>query len=101
MYSESGGSQLAFNNFVSVSRDAIFINSSNNSFEYTANYHLLPTCVGVGAGTDGTDIGIFGTASPYKEGAVPMNPHVIRNMINTSSNNNTLHIDIQVEAQDK
>ncbi|EON78919.1 hypothetical protein ADIS_0512 [Lunatimonas lonarensis] len=37
-----------------------FVNVQENSFRYTFDYSLQPSSPGVNAGTDGTDIGIFG-----------------------------------------
>ena len=54
------------------------------------------------AGTDGTDIGIFGGSTPYKKGAIPFNPHVIRFAITPQTNNNEyVNVDIQVSAQEE
>lgn len=38
--------------------------------------HLKATSVGFHAGTDGTDVGIYGTASPTPAGWIPSNPHI-------------------------
>lgn len=88
----SGGS-LA-NTFVNV--------PSTTSFSYNYDYHLLSTSVGVNSGTDGTDIGIYGTIYPYKPSAVPANPHISTKSISPSSvPNGTLPVNIRVIAQDR
>ena len=52
------------------------------------------------AGTDGTDIGIFGGAAPYKDGAVPLNPHINKAVIATQTGKDgNLKVDITVSAQ--
>ena len=52
------------------------------------------------AGTDGTDIGIFGGSSPYKAGAVPFNPHIDKtNIAGQLDANGNLRVNIQVSAQ--
>jgi hypothetical protein len=40
--------------------------------------HLAAESPGSGAGSDGTDIGLYGSDSPYKPGAVPHVPHYRR-----------------------
>lgn len=51
--------------------DASFVN-----FPFQDNYHLKPTSPGKNAGTDFTDVGIYGTASPTPDGWIPSNPHI-------------------------
>ncbi|MDF1573861.1 MAG: hypothetical protein P1P86_01545 [Bacteroidales bacterium] len=71
------GTNMGSGNIVYNAIDTLFINSDGDGlFSYETNYHLHPDCDGIAAGTDGTDIGIYGTTSPYKEGAVPFNPHI-------------------------
>ena len=55
------------------------------------------------AGTDGTDIGIFGGLTPYKAGAVPFNPHIDKAFISSQTDGTgvKLKIDMTVSAQDK
>ncbi len=51
--------------------------------------------------SDGTDIGIYGSSQPYKEGAVPFNPHIyFKNIGGTTTPNGLLNINIKVKAQD-
>jgi hypothetical protein len=54
----------------------VAFNPDFSNYPYTDNYHLKPTCPGINAGTDGTDVGIYGTAQPTSEGWVPSNPHI-------------------------
>ena len=87
------------NNFFNINRTNIFINAfAGNLWTNTQDYHLQPGCVGIGNGTDGTDIGIYGTAHPFKEGGIPFNPHyqLINIPASVTSPNGTLN----VEAQD-
>jgi hypothetical protein len=42
---------------------------------YKDNFRLIADSPYKNAGNDGTDIGIFGGAFPWKEGSVPFNPH--------------------------
>ena len=95
------GTNVGSNNIVNFPQEDIFINQTGNAFSYDHNYHLQPTCPGVGAGTDGTNIGIYGTDLPYKEGAVPCNPHIQTQNVTYDKNTNTLSVDVKVSAQDR
>jgi hypothetical protein len=95
-YSNNGNAA----NIINVNADSIFVNQTGTLFSYQANYHLKASCAGKNAGTDGTDLGIFGTTEPYKEGAVPVNPHIISKSVNSSTTpNGKLNVNIKVSAQ--
>lgn len=77
----------------------IFINYSGSGFLYTDDYHLIPTCPGVGAGTDGTDVGIYGTINPTVEGWIPSNPHIyFKQVAPETGPDGKLHIQVGVRA---
>lgn len=79
-----------------------FVNALTPDFAYGNNYHLKPGCPGINYGTDGTDVGIFGTALPYKEAAMPFNPHISHiNIGNQLSPTGTLNVDVKVSAQSR
>ncbi len=85
-----------------VHPDSIFVNTKIENFQYTHDYHLRPNSQAKGAGTNGTDCGIYGGENPYKEGAVPMNPHIwYKNIPNITDNQGKLNIKIGVTAQEK
>lgn len=78
----------------------IFINEANSNFDWTDDLHLQATSVGVGMATDGTDVGIYGTNSPYKPGGVPYNPHFRSAAIAPATNDDgDLPVNIRVAAQ--
>jgi len=54
----------------------IFVNETDGHYQFTDDLHLAGGSPGIGAGSDGNDIGIYGTASPYKPGGVPHVPHI-------------------------
>ena len=56
----------------SPARTDIFQNVTSSVFSATFNYRLKSTCVGKNAGTDGFDVGMYGTAKPFR--AKPSNP---------------------------
>ncbi|MDR0506901.1 MAG: hypothetical protein LBH32_08835, partial [Dysgonamonadaceae bacterium] len=65
------------------------------------DYHLQPTSAGKNAGTDGTDVGIYGTAFPFKESKLPSIPHFTVKNISTETNaEGKLPVYIKIEAQD-
>jgi len=77
------------NNYSSSQADTLFVNSPNaSSFDYQYNYHLKPNSPYLSAGSDGTEIGIYGGNSPYREGAVPSNPHIYFKQVSTQTNSN-------------
>ena len=91
---------IGSNNIINQTQSSIFVNYSGNGFSYTDDYHLKSTCAGKNAGTDGTDIGIYGGAFPWKEGSVPHNPHIINKTIGgTTNSNGALPVNIKVSAQ--
>lgn len=88
------------NNIVNQAQSTIFVNQTGSTFSYAHDYHLKSTCPGINAGKDGTDIGIYGGASPWKEGSIPYNPHFQSVNIAPATNSaGNLNVNIQVEAQ--
>lgn len=96
------GTNIGSGNIVNVPQTDIFINHTGIAFDYSYDYHLNPLSGGQNAGNDGTDVGIYGTTLPYKEGAVPFNPHIIQQSIDPQTNSNgEINVSIKVGAQDQ
>jgi hypothetical protein len=94
-----GTNPTSIGNYFSVSETAIFVNVSSSTFSYTANYHLQSPATYLG--TDGSEIGIYGGIyNPYKEGAVPSNPHIQFQNIAPSTTNGLLNVQIKAAAQE-
>lgn len=93
-----GNNPSILNNQYGIEMEDFFINQTGVDFDYSHDYHLSePTQY---LGTDGTQIGIYGGIFPYKEGAVPSNPHIqINNSSSTTDNDGNLPVYIQVKAQ--
>lgn len=90
------------NNIDKQAVETIFVSHPGGAFSYDSDFHLKETSPGKNAGTDGTDIGIYGTMSPYKEGAVPFNPHITINNISTRTDSEgKLDVKVTVEAQNQ
>ena len=78
----------------------IFVSETDNLYQFTDDLHLLPGSPGIAAGNDGTDIGLYGTSSPYKPGNVPYNPHYRQANIATATDaNGDLPVTIKVATQ--
>jgi len=87
-------------NVLGVAVADMFIDEPNGSFDWTDDLHLQATSAGVGMATDGTDLGIYGTASPYKPGGVPYNPHFRSATIAPATDpDGDLPVNIRVAAQ--
>jgi hypothetical protein len=87
------------NNLINNSPDTIMINATNTQFQYAFNYHLKPNSPYLSAGNDGQQIGLYGGASPYKEGAVPSNPHIYYKAVsNASTSDGKLQIQFKVRT---
>ena len=69
----------------------------------TANdYSLKEGSVGIGAGNDGTDVGIFGTAVPFKASKLPAMPHFsLKNISPETDETGNLKVNIVIEAQER
>lgn len=93
---------ISANNITNQAANSIFINQAGDNFSYTHNYHLQTSCLGRNAGTDGTDIGIYGGAYPWKDGSIPFNPHFQSvNISPTTNSSGNLDVIIKVASQDR
>ncbi len=99
MFSNSSGNSET-NNIYGVPQASMFVNETNNSYQYGDDLHLAPGSAGIGAGNDGNDIGLYGTHSPLKTGAVPYNPHFQQAAIAPATDwNGALPVTIRTAAQ--
>jgi len=89
------------NNVTGLDPANMFVSLGNaNTFNFNDDLRLPPGSPGIGAGTDGNDIGIYGSSSPYKDGAMPFNPHFREAEIAPSTNTNgELPVNIRVAVQ--
>jgi len=73
-----GVGNVGSGNMVNV--NPLFVNyplMGNVAFSYSHDYHLQATSPGKNAGTDGTDIGIYGGWLPFEVGANPYYPQMM------------------------
>lgn len=97
--SNSAGAVL-INNLVNVDPATVFVSETDGLYQISDNLHMAPGSPGLGFATDGNDIGIHGTASPYKPGAIPFNPHFRQATIAGGTNSNgELPVNIRIAAQ--
>ena len=81
-------------NYKGIDMATVYVNASEG------DYHLLGDASTTYLGDDGTEVGIYGGLLPFKEGAVPINPHISQKSIQTTTNSNgLLNISFTVEAQ--
>jgi hypothetical protein len=86
------------NNYINADPLTVMVNQTGNEFDYAHNYHLQNPGAFIGA--DGTQCGIYGGLFGYKEGGVPVNPHIRQKAIaNTTDANGNLTVNITVAAQ--
>lgn len=88
------GSNAGEDNILTQNCAGTFENGNCTGFSYTANYHLKSGSPGENAGTDGTDIGVYGGSAPFKDGGLP----VIPNIKQFSVSKNPVDGKIQVQA---
>jgi hypothetical protein len=91
---------ISVGNVLNVPAAEIHVNETDDNYQFTDDLHLQPTSIGVGMATDGTDVGIHGSSSPYKPGGVPFNPHFRAAEIAPATDmNGDLPVNIRVAAQ--
>lgn len=99
MFSNSSGNTET-NTIYSQTPAMTFVSETDGAYQFSDDLHLLPGSPGIAAGNDGTDIGLYGTSSPYKPGNVPYNPHFRQATIAPATNpNGDLPVNIRVAAQ--
>lgn len=87
-------------NILGVPIGGIFQSEGDNYYQFSDNLHLLNNCPGVAAGTDGTDVGIYGSGTPYKDGALPHVPHFRQVQMGPGTDaNGNLPVQVKVAAQ--
>lgn len=95
------GSVNTFNgNITSQPYSSFFVNAPTAEFSYQYDFNLQIQSPGINAGTDGTDIGIYGGAFPWKEGSIPINPHIqTKTISSTTDPSGNLPVNIKVMTQ--
>lgn len=95
-----GTTPTLLDNYMNVDDTTLFVNQTGNTASFDHDYHLVNPASYVG--TDGTQVGIYGSTSPFKEQMIPENPHISVKNIGTSTNTSgELQIELKVEAQSR
>jgi hypothetical protein len=94
-----GAGDTDVNNFKGTGFASVFINQNGGDFSYEDDYRLAAP--GSYAGTDNSQVGIYGGIFPYREAAVPLTPHISNVQISPRSDTEgNIRIDITVRAQE-
>jgi len=93
--------QGAHTNLINQPLANIFVNfAGQTTFSDEFNFNLKPEFAGNNFGTDGTDVGIFGTSTPFKANYLPVVPHIKSKTIAPQTDAaGKLSVQIEVEAQ--
>ena len=91
------GTNTGTNNLTNQTFDDTFI-ANNFASPETIRIKDLSPCKN--AGSDGTDIGVYGGPTPFKETTIPINPHITQSSISSQTDKDgKLRVAIQVSAQ--
>jgi len=78
----------------------IFVNAPTSIFNQGFDYHLKAGCLGINAGSDNTDMGIYGSTTPWKENSIPSSPNVYYKSVSNSNNSQgEINTTYKVKAQ--
>jgi hypothetical protein len=89
-------------NLTGVDHSTLFVNQEGMVFDYQHDYHSATGSPAIGFGKDGTDAGIYGTSLPYKESAVPSNPHFsVAEIADQTDGEGKLSVKIRVTGQNR
>ena len=90
----------ASNNILGQTAALTFENQSGANYTYYDDYRIKILSLGHNGGTDGTDVGIYGTSSPWLKGSIPPNPHIrTKNVDATTGAGGTLRVRFNVSTQ--
>jgi hypothetical protein len=91
---------ISTNNQFGVAAASIFVDQLDLDYQFSDDLHMAIGSPGIAWANDGTDVGIYGSGTPYKPGNVPYNPHQSAAVIANSTNGNSeLPVNITVIAQ--
>ena len=91
---------VVVNGNVGVRKDSVFVNVPDYSFSYKNNFQLTNYAKSIISGTDGKEVGIYGTNIPFKDGGMPYVPYIKTAEINPSTDpSGNLKIKFTVKAQ--
>ncbi len=87
-------------NYFNVTTASVFVAYGNDGFTYVNNYHLKTPANFIGS--DALQVGLYGSVKPWKEGSIPVNPHIQSKMIaENTDNNGAIQVQVKVAAQNQ
>lgn len=91
-----------YQNSKGVSQAQLFAGyAGETTYNFTIDLHLIPSSPAAEAGPGNSDCGIYGGASPWKEGSLPLPPHILERAVGTSTTpTGDLPVQVKVAAQD-
>ncbi len=90
------------NGNVYITRDNMFVKQSGGRYSFTDDYHLSAAALSAIKGTDGTQVGIYGSATAFKDGGMPPNPAILQAKVATKTNaKGKLEVEFKVQTQSK
>lgn len=88
------------NNSYGITAADTFVSATAFTYDLTFDYHIKTTSPAYNGGDNGADMGIYGGSTPWKEGAIPSNPHIFfKNISNATDTNGNLPVQIKVSTQ--
>lgn len=93
----NSGNNTSIGNILNQAGDSIFTNAPLYGFHWNQSYSLKTSSPGHLAGTDSTDVGVFGSSLPMKTGVIPFNPHISLKFVSPQMSN-TGNLGIQVKG---
>ncbi|MFC0875168.1 hypothetical protein ACE01N_01170 [Saccharicrinis sp. FJH2] len=96
------GTNTGSYNITGVDLSTVFENIDGNfqDFSYLHNFHLKVGSPAAAAGMNGADIGIYGHTVPFKDGGLPVTPHIRSVEVNDETTNGLLPVSVTVGAQE-
>jgi hypothetical protein len=95
---KSGSNEV--NNSYGITAADTFVTATAFTYNLTFDYHIKTTSPAYNGGDNGGDMGIYGGNTPWKEGAIPSNPHIFfKNISNATDTNGNLPVQIKVSTQ--
>lgn len=95
------GTNTGSDNLNGVDLTTVFEHIDGNLFDfsYLHNFQLKAGSPALGAGANGSDIGIYGHTNPFKPGGLPFTPHIRSVTVDDETSNGLLPVSVTVGAQ--
>jgi hypothetical protein len=88
------------NNSYGITASDTFVTATAFTYDQTFDYHIKTTSPAHNGADNGADMGIYGGSTPWKDGAIPSNPHIFfKNISNATDASGNLPVQIKVSTQ--